>query len=548
MLRRVACIFLPEVRLELARSKEQLASLGVAAPPIGPIAAVIARPGGAVKLERDVLGSTRIDVVSSEARALGVRAGQTVAAARANVALRAGGAYAELSVRVVAEEDVQAALARVAEAALSFGPTAGFDAAQDVVWVDVGGCAHLRGGEIELARALEACVRQLGHGCRIAIADGPRVAAAVARFGRAPRGPTVVVIPAGKSAAAMRVLPVAALGLDPEATVWLRDLGVRTCADLQRLPRRSLGTRLAAANAGRARDRHGASVLDVMQLLDGDDRAPLVAWRPPEVPEERVSVDWGVRSRDARAFVVKTLCDRRAARLEKRAMAAVRLELVLVLDRTLCGSGQDSSTSLHVVLPMPVVRAEDLLAVLRARLENFAMAGPALSVTLRAPELARQESRPLDLLVPEPKAQRALPLLVAELGAELGLHCVGTLGLVDTWVPEQRTKLVPFGANPGGCTRHPLLTAALEPTRMTKPSRLELGALGHMSSHVRLLGRIEGVGWWRRGGSGSTTSQKIRRVPEGFDLAAAWIGSKHEGGLAWVELYKDEARLRGWID
>ena len=58
-----------------------------------------------------------------------------------------------------------------------------------------------------------------------------------------------------------------------------------------------------------------------MQLLDGEDRAPLAGWRPPEVPEERVELEWGAGSVEALAFVLKTLCDRLAARLHGRAVA-----------------------------------------------------------------------------------------------------------------------------------------------------------------------------------------------------------------------------------
>jgi hypothetical protein len=32
------------------------------------------------------------------------------------------------------------------------------------------------------------------------------------------------------------------------------------------------------------------------------------------------------------------------------------------------------------------------------------------------------------------------------------------------------------------------------------------------------------------------------------DLASAWVGSKHGGALAWVELREDGAALHGWID
>jgi enoyl-CoA hydratase/carnithine racemase len=154
-MRRVACIALPEIRVELAQAREGS----------GPLAVVIARRGGAVKTEREVLGNTRLDVVSRAARAAGIRTGQTVAAARAK--------HAGLRVRVVAEDAVEGALARVAEVAMAFGPAAAFDVTEDVVWVEIGGCAHLHGdgrspalpepgrvlGEGELARGLEARVR-----------------------------------------------------------------------------------------------------------------------------------------------------------------------------------------------------------------------------------------------------------------------------------------------------------------------------------------------------------------------------------------------------
>ena len=562
-MRRVACIALPEIRVEIA--------LGPSTPALspagtggkngvrdgggpGPLAVVIARKGGAVKTEREVLGHTRLDVVSREAENAGIRAGHTVAAARAK--------HAGLRVRVVAENAVAEALARVAEVALAFGPTAAFDVTEDVVWVEVGGCAHLHGGESALGQALEARVRALGHACRVAMADGPRVASAVARFAKSTPGQPQQV-PPGQGAAAMDALPIAALALESDVTRWLLDLGLPRCGDLQKLPRRSLGTRL------------GARAHDVMQLLDGEDRAPLDAWRPPEVPEERVELEWGASSLEALAFVLKTLCDRLAARLHGRAMAAARLELVLSLDRALLPR-EDASpprrpdrtpgpahlSTLTVVLPAPLARAADLLAVVRARLENHALAAPVLVATLRAPELARAPGRTLDMLEPEPRATLALPRLVAELAAELGAARVGVLALVDTWSPDERTRLVPYGA--GSPSPRHARTSALEPSRLVEPSWVSREEL----ATVVLLARFEATEWWRRG-------------PRRRDIVAAWIGSGRvnpgrpggvnhtartpegrpggvnhtartpegrPGALAWVELGEDDAVIRGWVD
>jgi protein ImuB len=511
-MRRVACIALPQLRVEIARGRERL-----------PLGVVVSRQGGSVKTERDVLGNTRLDVVSPEARAVGVRAGQTVAAARAKCA--------DLRVRVVGESAVHVALVRVAESMLAFGPVVAFGAEEDVVWVEVGGCAHLHGSEDDLARAMVTRVCAQGHACRVAIAGGPRIAAAVARF--APRGKASAggpfIVPSGKGAAAMSGLPVRALGLDDDVQSWLSDLGLRTCGDLQKLPRRALGTRL------------GARAHDVFQRLDGEDNTPLDAWRPAETPEERIELEWGAQSIEALAFVTSTLCERLAARLEGRAMAAARVEIVLGLDRALCNGALPESV-LAVVLPAPIARGKELFAVVRARLERHTLAAPVLMVALRALELVPAPARTRDLLSPEPRAERALPPLVAELAAEFGHERVGTLALVDTWAIDERSRLIRVPLSRSGSMRgagpllpkppirkiSSLVTSALEPTRVVPPVRVPHGAL----VDPVLLSRVEDVEWWRR--------SMGRR-----DVVAAWFS----GALAWLEM-DDSAhvQLRGWVD
>jgi protein ImuB len=478
------------------------------------LAVVVSRPGGALRTERDVLGNTRLDVVCFAAKAAGVRVGQTVAAARAKCS--------DLRVKVVGEQAVRGALVRIAESMLAFGPVVSFDSTDDVVWVDVSGCAHLLGGEAELARAMMASAIRQGHACRVAFAGGPRIASAVARWGPQGTASTVVIVPEGQGAVAMRGLPVAALGFDEEARAWLADLGLRICGDLQKLPRRALGTRL------------GPRAYDVMQLLDGDDAAPLVPWRPPAVPEESLELEWGAQSVEALTFVMHTLCDRLAARLEGRAMAAGRIDVELGLDRALC-EGAVALSSISIVVPTPVARGRDLFAVVRARLERHVLAAPVLRALLRASELVPEVGRTRDLLTPEPKAERTLRPLVAELAAELGTERVGLLVLVDTWHPSKRTRLAPFGEQckerPRRASFHPLEISALEPSRLHLPgSRVSREEL----SEPMLLARVEAVEWWRQ--------THPRR-----DVIAAWWS----GAVGWFEGSLEDGKdveLRGWVD
>lgn len=584
---RVCAVSLPELRIELVEA-ETRAELPA---PRAPLAVVVAP---APMTEAKLLGNTRLSVVSREARALGVLPGQTIAQARA----RAG----DLAVRVVRPEAVRNVLARIAEISLAFGATVSFgmegepafDAAHDfgdVVWIDVTGCAHLhaphaRGaaalfdGETLLASRLAGVIASLGHTCSVAIADGPRVAAMLARNAamlalhafsrrrsRASSGSLLlldpIVVPSGENARALANLPVAALPLPPEDVRWLAKIGIRTIQELRELPPQGLGTRLG----GRARE--------VMALAAGEDRAPLTPYLPPEVPEEEAELEYGIEGTQALTFVAKTLTDRLATRLQGRAVATSRLELELRLDaamlrerrdeaespersaegesspRQASEPSQDDSVALVALdLPAPLVRASDLLAALRPKIERLILDAPVLGARLRAPVLVNQRALPLSLFEPQPKAERALPRLVAELTADLGPEAICTLVLGDSWVPEDRSKLVTFGTTSkeaagrrsGGAKRRlerHLLSSVPEPTRLlAEPQPVSREGV----RVTRHLARLESVEWWKEPPSARPPGSARRA----FDYVHAWT----DDGAAWVEIDRATGamRVRGLFD
>lgn len=555
---RVCAISLPELRTELVREMDP-SLLGV------PLAVVVADPP---MTETKLLGNTRLSVVSREARQRGVAPGQTMAQARARAT--------DLAVRVVRPDAVRDLLARLAEVGLAFGATVSFgmegdsrshaSSFGDVVWIDVTGCAHLHAphtatsifdGETILASRLLGVITSLGHTCSMAIADGPRVAAMLARdvaesSARAALQPRrrsalppvepIVVLP-GDNARAIAALAVAALPLAPEDVRWLGKVGVRSIEALRALPREGLGQRL------------GARARDVLALAFGDDRAPLTPYVPPEIPVEQTTLEYGIEGSQALTFVAKTLTDRLATRLQGRAVAAGRIELELRLDAAMLRDGAarvDATRAVSAVetvaldLPAPLASAGDLLAALRPKIERLALAAPVLGAALRAPVLVHKRAAVLSLFEPQPKAERALPRLVAELASDLGGDAVSTLVLGDSWVPEDRSRLVPFDATAKrGSSRaadakpkrkRHLISSVPEPTRLLREPRVVPRTSVHILRH---LSRVEAVEWWKE----VPTSSPRRHA---VDYVQAWT----DEGAAWVEIDRTNGtmRVRGWFD
>jgi protein ImuB len=472
-----------------------------------PMGIVIARPGGAVKDERTLLGGTRLDEISTEARVWKVRRGDTIASARAKCA--------GLLVRVVQEQDVRGALEAVAECGLSFGRTASIDESRDVVCFDVTGCGHLFQNEEGLARTLEERIRAVSHGeVRVCIADGPRLSSALARSMRR-RAP--LIVPPGKNAEAIAQLPIRALPIDEASVAWMEKLGIQRVLDLQKLPMRGLSMRLGRVHA------------EVAALLAGDDAAPLNPYVPLDVPSDRVDLEYGIENTEALLFVAKMLCDRLALRLSGRAMAATALELELSLDRAAAPEGTPALALLTLASPAPLALSGELLSVVRVRIESWVVPAPVLAVTLRATTLARKDGRALDLFESEAKADRGLPRLVAELTADLGSDRVGTLALVDTWVAGERSVVLPYGTRAPHAFV-PLTSSAPEPSR-----RIPAAACADDARLLRLLARVEGAAWWRCG-------------VKAHDYFASW--SESESRMSWVEIdvSTGSACVKGWMD
>ncbi|WP_336489122.1 Y-family DNA polymerase [Methylobacterium nigriterrae] len=183
-------------------------------------------------------GASRLAAVNRQAMDLGLRRGQTLADARACIP--------DLQAFDHDPAADAALLGRMAASCERWTPLVALDPPDGLI-LDVTGCDHLAGGEAALRGESLDRFRRAGFATRATIAGTPDAARALARFGRA------AVVPPGGEAAAIRPLPVVALGLPADTGAALSLAGLKRLGDLADLPSLPLAARFGEDLATRLR-------------------------------------------------------------------------------------------------------------------------------------------------------------------------------------------------------------------------------------------------------------------------------------------------------
>jgi protein ImuB len=408
-------------------------------------------------------------------------------------------------------------LIAAAELCLGFGPRCAIDDENACVTLDVSGCGHLYGGEAQLAEQLLQRLKALEHEVRLAIADGPQVAAMIARGSSG-----TCIAPPGRGAQALGPLPVEVLGYDEKVCTWFAGLGVYTVGEVQKLPPDELERRL------------GPQARASLRLIHSEDPPPTDWWQPPVVLAEEVELDHGVEALEPLLFLLKGLVDPLCARLEARGQLLARAEVWVKYEK-LPGLAVREQTW-EAVFPSPLRDSKAVLSVLKLRLEGTPLKAPVRELRVRFVQTIERLPRALHLWTKEAASVRALPALIAELTAELGPERVGCLWVRDRHAASARSTLGAIGQE-SVRPRSPwvsLTYAANEPLRCAQKPEPWEGATGG-----RLLVRRQGVEWWTRGFS------------DAWDSLAVWVPSLC--ATAWVDLRGGEgfgpsAWLRGWLE
>ncbi len=127
----------------------------------------------------------------------------------------------------------------IAEGCLRYTPLVALDP-PDGILLDIGGCAHLFGGEAALRADLLARLTRSGFAARSAIAATIGTAWAAARFSDAE------IVPTGHERDVIAPLPLAALRLAAETVAALARVGLKRIGDIIDLPRAPLAARFGS--------------------------------------------------------------------------------------------------------------------------------------------------------------------------------------------------------------------------------------------------------------------------------------------------------------
>jgi len=358
----------------------------------------------AFALIETVRGVRRLACVDRAAARLGLFAGQK--------ATDAAALAPELATAEVETEADAAALAALVDWCVRFSPAVAADP-PDGLFLDVGGLSHLWGGEAALMADLRARLAANGLTARLALADTPGAAWALAHYGA-----DGTIAQPGEVARWLGPLPPAALRLEPELAAQAKRLGLKTIGRLMDLPRAPFARRFGAA-----------ALVRLDQAL-GRSQEALTFRRPPTPWVARLAFAEPISTPEDLARVSRDIAGKLCARLEAEGRGARRFELAF---HRLDGRAPSVSVGLSLLGRDPVRLAKLFAPRLETVDPGFGIEVVTL-VALDVEALSARQGR-LDAGA-EAALEEGLAPLVDRLANRLGEERVWTAAKVESHVPE----------------------------------------------------------------------------------------------------------------
>jgi protein ImuB len=347
--------------------------------------------------------------VDDVARKAGLSGGMTVTHAQSLVP--------DLCVMNATPQADDDALVRLAIWCIKFSPLVTPDP-PDGIFIDIAGSAHLFQGEAALLKNLCQRLDAGGISTKVALADTPGCAWALARYGEAG------IVSPGRAAEAIASLPVAALRLPDKVVSSLHDVGIERVAHIASKPRASLKLRF------------GGDVLLRLDQALGSAQEALTSLLPPEVPRVELLFAEPVGDPEDLKRIIERLTEALCIDLEKRGVGARRLDLVFIRVDNLAQSAR-------VGLSRPYREPEHLAKLLADRL---VVIDPGLGIEtawLTASWVeAIVERQTVGRHIADDGADVDISQLVDTLGVRLGQNKVYRLSPVESALPERAMRRV----------------------------------------------------------------------------------------------------------
>ena len=239
----------------------------------------------------------RVLCADAHARASGVHVGQTLTDAQA------------ISPNLLSEPQDTAREAKLLAAlrlwADRFSPRIAVEP-PDTLLLDITGCAHLFGGERDLAELIEEEAKALKMTPRIGVANTRRAASGFARQGRT----SVTITNPESEHSEVTALTVSALNLEARITDDLRRLGIKTIGDLARFKSSELARRFSVR------------LPEALDELRGHRAHALVPKAAPPTFAARMTLPDPIARVEGVMAIVERLAERVCARLHEKGYAA----------------------------------------------------------------------------------------------------------------------------------------------------------------------------------------------------------------------------------
>ena len=334
----------------------------------------------------------------------------------------------------------RAALRRLALWAERYSPLAAAEPGQpgeEALFIDMTGGAHLFGGEPDLLADLSRRLAGAGIAARLALADTPAAAWALARFAPA----SSAIAPPGGMAEALADLPLEALRLETSQLGLARRFGLRRLGDLYAMPR-----------AGLARRFRGPSGLDLVQRLDralGLAPDPLTPVRPAPLHRTWRVFAEPIIDTDGVALRLPELAEALGAQLDAAGLGARRLSVTAF-------RVDGRAVALAVRLSAPCAQPAHMLRLLKEKgLERLDLGFGADALMLSADRAEPLVERQGDLQGEHEAAEAlALASLIDRLDARLGEGAARRPQPRQSWTPERSEAWVRAGLSAGAAAPH----------------------------------------------------------------------------------------------